>query len=206
MKKILLISAALVAVLFAAYDRSFNGMQAAASHQALSPFAVHAPVYSVRMEDGRYRIDSSVVWELKNKDRLIAELEKQTLSEKSSISEMPGFMRTFFDGLHPGKKMNIVDPGKEWRDGNPEIQLFDKAGQPLNNLLPNRQLAYLGIGDGLALFSYHVGGNPKYQEMVIVKYSGEKIYDLYFDRIHTPLNGRSEIQQYLKEHQNNGGC
>src|SRR5689334_3813914 len=65
-----------------------------------SPFEVHAPARSVRItEDGRYRVDSVVVYDGKNKARLIAELEKEKLSEKKSVKEIPAFLREFLDNL-----------------------------------------------------------------------------------------------------------
>src|SRR5687768_2849487 len=66
-----------------------------------SPFEIHAPARSIRItEEGKYRVDSSVIYESKNKARLIAELEKENLQEKKSVSEIPAFIRDFFDAQH----------------------------------------------------------------------------------------------------------
>jgi hypothetical protein len=208
MNTYLSVSAGIVALLFSACDKSLTEANAARGAQPnRSPFGVlHGPVYSVSIEDGKYRIDSSVVWEGKNKVRLIEQLEKENLAEKTSISEMPVFMKSFFDGLYASNKMEIADPGQEWKDGNPEIQLFDKYGKPLNNVLPNKQLVYLGLGKEMALFSYYVGGRSRSQEMVIVRFSGETITDLYFERNTALVTHKSAMVKYMREHQSQGGC
>src|SRR5437868_14629384 len=65
---------------------------------------------SINFVNGKYRVDTSFIRNDLNKTKLIAELEKQTLTQKHTIQEVPDFIWRFLDSISSDKKFEIVGP------------------------------------------------------------------------------------------------
>lgn len=176
---------------------------------------------SVSFIKGKYKIDSAIILDNRNKAALLAELESVDLTERKTKEEIPVFIKAFFDSISVNKKFDMANPGEQWRIGDiSDIVLTTIDGPMLfavneKHTIPNKQLVYFGMGNNIALFSYYSGGMSISQNFIIIKFQGSKVIDFWFDNKLTMSNGLSminatnkyEIIKYIKQNLGrNGGC
>lgn len=176
---------------------------------------------SVSFENGRYRVDTSFIRNDLNKEKLIADLEKQALVEKKTIQEVPDFIWRFLDSISSDNEFDIVNPGEEWKEGitNYGHVVFKNVYDPVKKdsvsvlsgdgaVLPDKLLVYFGMSDNIALMSFVQGGTGPHPSILIFKHKNNKVVDFWFGgtwRGDSMIN-KSGIIKSLKAKRENNGC
>ena len=177
---------------------------------------------SILIVDGIYKIDTNIAVTNWKKEKLIAIIETENLTDKKTVVEIPNFIKLFLDGTTSNNTFDIANPDEEWQEGG-WVNGFDKEkkniAQAISSIakpFPSKQLIYCGIGKNTALISYYIGGIKKIQNNIIIKFEGEKIVDLWFDHYYSQfgysLGGTTDfvtskvnIINYIKN-TNSRGC
>ena len=164
---------------------------------------VAGSIRSVSFVNGKYEIDSVIIVENLNKKALLADLSSQKLNDKSSIAQIPDFIKSFLESVSYDKKFEMANPGEEYQVG----------WKTDERILPNKQLVYFGEGKNIALLSYNSGGLQKAQRVVILKFEGKKVTDYWFnndfwsDNNSVALTTKEQLIKYLKVTKTkNGNC
>lgn len=148
---------------------------------------------SISKLNGKYTVDTNVVYQNKNKKTLLALITPEYLDEKSTIDEIPYFIRVFLNDISENGIFDMVNPGEEWKSGIADfghqvirrVYNTEKKDSVLivtydRNPLPAKQLVYFGIGKHTALFSYYSGGLRLNQHVAIIRFEDNKVVDLWF--------------------------
>ena len=174
---------------------------------------------SVTIVNGKYNVDSTVIYENRNKKMLLDALNRSYLAEKKDLSGIPTFIKSFLDSISDGRKFEIANPGENWVTGIMEFgsHVLTKVYDPIKKdsvmLLvwdgkhyPNKQMAFFGIGKNIAILSYYTGA---WQQMNVIKFEDNKVVDFWYGGFN-PLNGtnRAELIKQIKlaGTSNGGGC
>ncbi|MES2516196.1 MAG: hypothetical protein V4580_18720 [Bacteroidota bacterium] len=141
---------------------------------------------SISMIGSNYKIDSSIAMANGTKQKMLLSLNKENLIEKKTVEEIPDFIKTFLDGISENNNFDIADLGEEWQDGSwthsfEKNTSTEKATAYIAKPFPTRQLIYCGVGKNVALISYYTGGIRMAQHVMILKFEGQKMMDLWFD-------------------------
>jgi hypothetical protein len=156
---------------------------------ALEPELVKKPVAysSISVIGKHYKIDSVIAMSNGTKEKMLAKLEQENLIEKKKVAEIPDFIKRFLDGISENKNFDIADLGKDWQDDS-WIHGFDKnttatekATSYIAKPFPSKQLLYCGVGKNMAILSYYTGGIRMAQHVIIFKFEGTEIVDIWFD-------------------------
>jgi hypothetical protein len=177
---------AFIAVCFIAYSEFF----AQTDEQELLQ-ARKKERYSVSMINGRYKVDTAVIWSEKNWYTLLGDLETEILKDKATKAEIPRFISAFLDSISPGKKFDMADPGEKWWAGDIKDMVFtgiyDQAKQDSlcaltgnQSGLPGKQLVYCGIGKNMALLSWYVAEARLSQCTILIKFKDKTVIDFWF--------------------------
>lgn len=171
---------------------------------------------SVTFNNGKYEVDSAVIQKDLNKKRLITDLETEKFSDRKTKAEIPDFIWTFLNSICSDKKFEIADPGEEWKIGITDFghqiikKVFDVNKQDSvlflsgdGAILPNKQLAYCGIGKSTALLSYYSGGLYAGENVIVLKFKDNTITDFWYGG--ATITNKSEIIKSLKLPKK-GGC
>lgn len=175
---------------------------------------------SVAFVNGNYEIDSAVITKNLNKKRLITNLETKMLDEKKTIQAVPGFIKDFLNSVSCCKKFEIVNPGEDWKSGitNYGHLVFKKIYDPTKKdsvlmlsgdgaILPDKQLIYFGIGDGVALMSYFRGGFGALQNVIMIEFKNETITDFWFGSVFEgSIKTKKDILKNVALAPRNNGC
>jgi hypothetical protein len=150
--------------------------------------SIKHPITSIiKKNDSTLKIDGKVISENKNLSSFIHDLQTSRLSISYKVDLIPAFIRSFLQQL-TNDKFTIANPGKDWNcccDRNDE--------------LPNRQILCLGNGNGLFFINYLTGGIGEIGHVILIKYNGDNITDLWFgDAGECPKTEYSTIQYLLK--------
>lgn len=136
---------------------------------------------SVYIKDGEYAIDTTIIYTNSNKKALLAELDKEELSEKNTVEAIPYVIRHFLDSIAANGKFDIADPNEKCQD--PPI-LPGKE-------IPSRKLMHFSLGEHIALLSFSTTGPDSSQHVAIIKFRHDKVLDLWFDNISSPSPAKS---------------
>jgi hypothetical protein len=175
---------------------------------------------SVAFVNGNYEIDSAVITKNLNKKRLVANLETKPLEEKTTLQEIPAFIKTFLSSVSPHKKFEIVNPGEDWKSGITNYghvvfkKVFDASLKDSvlvlsgdGAILPDKQLIYFGIGDGVALMSYFRGGFGALQNVILIQFKNETITDFWYGSVFEgSIKTKNDILKNVKLAPRNNGC
>lgn len=175
---------------------------------------------SVLFVNGNYEIDSTVITKNLNKKRLIANIETKSLEEKTTLQEIPAFIKNFLNSGSPNKKFEIVNPGEDWKSGitnyghivYKKVYDFMKKDSVLvmsgdGAILPDKQLIYFGIGDGVALMSYFRGGFGALQNVILIQFKNETITDFWYGSVFEgSIKTKNDILKNVKLAPRNNGC
>lgn len=175
---------------------------------------------SVTFIKGIYKIDSAVITKNLNKKRIISSLETKPLSEKYTMQGVPSFIKDFLNSVSPNKKFEIVNLGEDWKSGitNYGHIVYKKVYSPTMKdsvlimsgdgaILPDKQLIYFGIGDGVALMSYFRGGFGALQNVIMIEFKNETITDFWFGSVFEgSIKTKNDILKNVKRAPRNNGC
>jgi hypothetical protein len=174
---------------------------------------------SVSLVNGKYNVDTMVIRADINKAKLIAVAEKQILEEKNTIREVPGFIWRFLDSISCDKKIDIVNPGEDYKEGIMDYGhvIFKRVFDPNKKdsvsvisgdgaILPNKQLVYFGMSNNIVLMSYIHGGLGPNPNIIIMKHENRKITDFWYGSAWNDgsIVSRDEIMKTLKSKRKNG--
>lgn len=136
---------------------------------------------SVYMKDGEYAVDTSIIYTNQNKKALLAELAKEEMSEMHTVEEIPYVIQHFLDSIAANGKFDIADPGAQCND------------QPIaiGKEIPSRKLVHFSIGEHIALLSFSTTGVDSSQHVAIIKFQHDKVLDLWFDNISSPVPAKT---------------
>jgi hypothetical protein len=179
-------------------------------------------ITSISIIDNGYKIDTNIAVSNWCKEKLISIVETEKLTDKKTVAEIPGFIKSFLDGTTVNNEFYISDPGEEWQEGGWLIGLDSEkkailhATSSVAKPFPNRQLIYCGIGKNIALISYYIGGIETKQNNIIIKFQNEKVVDVWFDHYYSQfgyslggttdfITTKIDIIKYIKN-MNSGGC
>lgn len=176
-------------------------------------------ISSISFLDGKYKIDSSIIWKKGYKEMLLKDLKSERLVEINKVEKIPLFIQAFLDSMSPCKKFRMANPDDAWQVGN----ITDFGGPPCltpdgknceeffreKRCLPDKKLAYFGLGENIALFSYYRGGINISQVMVIVRFrdsyfAGKQIADFWFSNGSAYVTTKEEIIKYISLNPTNG--
>lgn len=170
---------------------------------------------SVSLINGKYSVDTALIWSDRNKNRLLDDLALENLEEKKSVAEIPGFIKAFLDSISPGKSFNMTNPDEAWCTGDIKdfvfASVYEAGKQEANCLLScgnkevlDKQLIYFGMGKNMALLSYYVGGQSRSQCTALIRFKAEKVIDFWFNSDGFKLwSTKSEIIRSIEAHD---GC
>ena len=176
---------------------------------------------SVTFVGGHYKVDTLVIRNNINKNRLVADAEKQVLKRKNTIDEVPSFIWRFLDSISYDRKFEIVNPGEEWKEGITDYGhlIFKKVYDPSLNdsvpflsgdgaVLPNKQLVYFGMSDNIALMSFFHGGLGPHTNIIIFKHKNNRVTDFWYGGASSEagINTKNELIKNLKLKPKNDGC
>lgn len=139
------------------------------------------------IKDGLVKIDTVVILTHKNLNPLLAVIEKTDLKTYRKVSDIPVFLVDFLKSI-TRDSFSIANPNEDWQvgcDGSDE--------------LPTRKLIYFGLADNIALLTYLTGGIGESEQILIIKFSNEKIIDFWFGNVMANLTNKEEILNYIKE-------
>ncbi len=172
---------------------------------------------SISIVNGKYRIDSTIAMSNGTKEKLVAKLESENLVEKKKTDDIPSFIKAFLDSISVNKTFDIGNPGEAWKAGG-WLTGFDDQSKSIINAtscaakpFPTKQLAYCGIGKNMAIISYYTGGIRMAQHVIILKFKGKQIVDLWFDNnsygciSSSVLNKKDGILNFINK-MNNNNC
>lgn len=152
-------------------------------------------ISSVSIKNGEYSVDSAIVLADLNRKNLVAELAAEDLDDKSTVAEIPEFIKFFLDSISGEESFNMAEPGQDYKVG-----WFPQKG------VPDRQLVYFGSGKNIALLSFNVGGAKKTQNVAIIKFEGQRVVDFWFEVNSDPGTKKNEIIAYLKRDKSKNRC
>lgn len=170
---------------------------------------------SVSLVNGKYTVDTALIWSDRNKNRLLDALALENLEEKKSVVEIPMFIKAFLDSISPGRSFNMTNPDAAWCTGDIKDFVFTniyEAGKQGGNCLLScgnkeawdKQLIYFGMGKNIALLSYYVGGQSRSQCTALIRFKEEKVIDFWFNNDGFKLwSKKNEIIRSIKSHD---GC
>ncbi|MBK7668098.1 MAG: hypothetical protein IPJ32_12640 [Sphingobacteriaceae bacterium] len=175
---------------------------------------------SVTFIKGNYKIDSAIITKNLNKKRLISNLETKQLSEKKTIQEVPAFIKDFLTAVSSHKKFDMVNLGEDWKSGitNYGHIVYKKVYDPNKKdsvlimsgdgaILPDKQLIYFGLGDGVALLSYFRGGFGALQNVIMIEFKNETVTDFWFGSVFEgSIKTKNDILKNVKRAPRNNGC
>lgn len=172
---------------------------------------------SVSIVNGHYKIDSNIIENDRNKSVLLDDLKTEDLIRKTATEEIPEFILAFLAGTLVNKKFEIANPWEKWKTGDimdlvviPTIDMTENLARSCNTIkeLPDKRLVYFGLGDSIALLSYHTGGIRIQQHIVIVKFQKEKIVDFWYGTyLGLYINTRSDLLRQLNSQgSGDGSC
>lgn len=123
-------------------------------------------------------------------DSLLAEASREKLKEEKYIKYIPAHVLGFLDCVADGN-FSIADPGMMWN-----------SSCSVEEGLPNRELAYLGVGKTITLITYNTGGIAVVRHVAIIKSNGKEILDAWFSQSeHVAANKEQIISSvYSQEH------
>ena len=187
------ISLALLIITFTACNKPVTQTASqTANHQRELKYAS-----SVSINNGQYKIDTNIILANRNKKTLVAALVTETLTQKTTVAEIPDFIKTFLAGVSDDKIFDMANPNEKYQVG-----WFD-----LGKGVPTKQLIYFGASKNMALFSYYSGGIRRYQHLAIIKFQDNKIVDFWYDNYDVSAKTKDEMIEYLKsEKTRNGNC
>lgn len=142
---------------------------------------------SVSIAGNDYVIDSGIAMSNGTKEKILSILEKENLKEKKTVAEIPVFIKAFLDNISANKNFDIANSGEKWQDSewiygfDTNTKSTEKATTYIAEPFPTRQLIYCGVGKSTAMLSYYTGGIRMSQHVMILKFEGKKIVDLWLD-------------------------
>ncbi|MES2616855.1 MAG: hypothetical protein V4613_03195 [Bacteroidota bacterium] len=154
---------------------------------------------SVSIVNGKYKIDKDIIEGSKNLPRMLNELDTNFLEKKWKVEDIPTFIISFMDSLtgpfvlantgEPYTKGCIVETGYK----------NDSNGKSVKYNLPSRQLAFLGIGNDMAIITYCQGGIASSEYILIFKFKGNTITDFWATNINSDdIKTQAQIMRLLK--------
>jgi hypothetical protein len=214
MKTIAKLSLVIALIIFACSKSNTEADVAGSTTQA------EADRSSVAFANGIYKVDSAVITKNLNKKRLIANIETKALAEKKIMQEIPTFIKNFLSGVSPNKKFEVVNPGEDWKSGITNYghvvfkKVFDTSLKDSvlvlsgdGAILPDKQLIYFGIGDGVALMSYFRGGFGALQNVIMIQFKNDTITDFWFGSVFEgSIKTKKDILKNVKLAPRNNGC
>ena len=132
-------------------------------------------------------IDTSIILENKNLDRLISLIEEQKLQTDTTQENIPEVVISFLKNISVDN-FSLADPNENWQVGCTVI-----------GFLPKRQLNYLGQSKNLTLMTYYKGGWGKSGHIIIIEHDNRNVLD-YWKGNGFDLNNKDTIIKYLKQH------
>jgi hypothetical protein len=148
---------------------------------------------SVSFVDGHYIIDTSIILTNKNLLHLINELNEGDIVQKKTYQEIPICIKSFLDSL--SGNFSIANPGETWRAGcTPPFEIDSLTQREIidpetkeslitvsikTKDVPARQLAYLGLGNEIALMKYNIGGIGTFGQILVFKFSQNRVIDFW---------------------------
>lgn len=151
---------------------------------------------SVSISNGQYKIDTNIILANRNKKTLVAVLVAENLTQKTTVAEIPDFIKTFLADVSDDKKFAMANPNEKYQMG-----WFD-----FGKGVPTKQLVYFGAGKNIALISYYSGGLRRYQHLAIIKFQDNKIVDFWYDNYDVSAKTKDEMIEYLKGERTKGNC
>ncbi len=186
------ISLALIVMAFMACNKPITETESqTANHQRELKYAS-----SVSISNGQYKIDTNIILANRNKKILVAALVAENLTQKTTVAEIPDFIKTFLAGVADDKKFDLANPDEKYQVG-----WFD-----LGKGVPTKQLVYFGAGKNIALISYYSGGLRRWQHLAIIKFQDNKIVDFWYDNYDVSAKTKDEMIEYLKGERTKGNC
>ena len=146
-------------------------------------------VSSVTLTNGVYKVDTNIILAGRNKKTLVANLLLEKLIDKKQVEEIPDFIKVFLSNVSKDKEFSMANPGEKYQEG-----WFDQGKGT-----PTKQLIYFGMGKSVVLFSYYSGGIRRRQNLIILKYEGNKIIDYWYNNYDLDAKTKSEMIEYLKD-------
>lgn len=133
-------------------------------------------------------IDTLAVLSNKNIDKLLVQIEQDSLIESQKTSDIPPVIQSF---LNQRGAFTIAD-----------------YGQPFNatdNILeerPNRQLLYLGIGNQTVMMVYYLGGFGLSERVLLFEIKDNHITDFWTGHLSQDAFDKQQIIQVLRANKN----
>jgi hypothetical protein len=131
-------------------------------------------------------IDTNVILENKNLDRLISLIEEQKLQTDTTKEKIPQVVISFLKNISVDS-FSLADPNQNWQVGCTVI-----------GFLPKRQLNYLGQSKNMTIMTYYKGGWGKSGHIIIIEHDNKNVLDFWkgngFD-----LNNKDTIIKYLRQ-------
>ena len=143
--------------------------------------------YSVKLEDGKYKVDDALVYNNQNLNCLLSEIDTAELRQSDKKTDIPYAMKVFLDSLSLGE-FRIADPNEEYQSG---CIAFHN--------LPVRKLIYLGLSSDYVLMSYYSGGFASNIHVMIVKLKGNKVIDFWCGYSWVEQADKSAIMEKVQE-------
>lgn len=160
-------------------------------------------VSSVSFNNGKYYVDTMIIWRYSNKALLAEGINSKTLVDKKTVEEIPAFILTFLNDVSPNRKFEMANPGQEFRIKDITAFAYPSTLKSQNQNLPSKQLIYFGIDKNTALLSYYCGGLGISQYAAIIKFENERVTDFWFGDTGFAIS-KAKIVYDLKEKRNNG--
>jgi hypothetical protein len=213
MKLILKISLVTSFLLFAVlYNREMN-----ANEKVYTKLDFGSKTSSVSYKNNIYRVDSAFIIANQNKGAMLIDLIKSDLEEKEKVMDIPAFLIKFLDSKTNDKHFFIGNKDEQWQTGHTaelhpmKVKVYDTrrkdsvlVTQLCCKKLPDKSLAYFGIGKEFAALTYYSGGGATFQNVILFKFKGEEITDVWYDRGKVFGTSKNDIIRFLKEQKGRG--
>jgi hypothetical protein len=213
MKLFLKISVVTTLILFAVlYNREMN-----ANEKVFAKLDFGSKTSSISQTKGIYRLDTAFIIANQNKGAMLVDLIKTDLEEKEKVLDIPAFIIKFLDSKTNGGHFFIGNKDEEWQTGftanlSPvKVKMYDTrrkdsvlVTQLCCKKLPDKSLSYFGIGKEFAALAYYSGGRGTSENVILIKFMGEEITDVWYDRGNVFGTTKNDIIRFLKEQKGRG--
>jgi len=144
---------------------------------------------SVSISDGKYALDTSMIYKNVNKKALLAELDTEMLAEKNTVEAIPEVILEFLDSIAANGKFDIADPGEhcEERPITPGIDIA------------TRKLVHFSISRHMALLSFSSVGLQHTQQVAIIKFEDNRVLDFWFSDLPATAKTKEAILRSIKD-------
>ncbi len=150
---------------------------------------------SITFVNDKYKIDTNVIVDNLNKQKLLKGIAAEKFSEKKTTVEIPGFILDFLNKTNSNGTFKMAGVNEAWNNNNNSLgqlaptKVFDEFAQDsvvvlvkVNANLPDKQLIYFGFGKKYAMLSYYTSDRGNSQQVAMFEHCNNKITDFWFTR------------------------